>query len=512
MLSSMLSALPLLAILAGSASALDASSMRARSVYQVVTDRFALSNDSTTTACSTSARQYCGGTWKGIQSKLDYIQGMGFDTVWISPVVSNIGGTTGEGQSYHGYWSLDVSQLNSNFGAEADLKSLISALHSRGMYIMVDVVINHVAATSNSDFQTSSSYGPFSVQDDFHPFCWITDYSNQTNVEQCWLGDTNVALPDLNTESTTVVNYWTNWISQLVSNYTIDAIRIDTAKHIRADFWPGFTAAANVFNVAEILDGDPAYVGPYQKNATLNPFNYPAYYPIIRAFNQTGTSFTELSTMVSSIKSDFSDPTLLGGFTNNADNPRFENYTSDSGVSGARTWASYPSSFHALRYVVYSAYASSALLCTLLSLLCLLLPGHSASVPLLLQTRQNVCPRTRLRLAARPRLAACPRLAARIRLAARVCLAARNLADARIQLIMNAHAYSIVTDGIPYVYYGSEAGFKGGNDPDNREALWLSGYNTSSTMYGFFKRLNAARQAAGNSSSSFYTTQVSGAS
>lgn len=335
MLSSMLSALPLLALLAGSASALDASSMRARSVYQVVTDRFALSNDSTTTACSTSARQYCGGTWKGIQSKLDYIQGMGFDTVWISPVVSNIGGTTGEGQSYHGYWSLDVSQLNSNFGAEADLKSLISALHSRGMYIMVDVVINHVAATSNSDFQTSSSYGPFSVQDDFHPFCWITDYSNQTNVEQCWLGDTNVALPDLNTESTTVVNYWTNWISQLVSNYTIDAIRIDTAKHIRADFWPGFTAAANVFNVAEILDGDPAYVGPYQKNATLNPFNYPAYYPIIRAFNQTGTSFTELSTMVSSIKSDFSDPTLLGGFTNNADNPRFENYTSDSGVSAA---------------------------------------------------------------------------------------------------------------------------------------------------------------------------------
>jgi hypothetical protein len=283
------------------------------------------------------------------------------------------------------------------------------------MYIMVDVVINHVAATSNSDFATSSAYGPFSVQDDFHPFCWITDYSNQTMVEQCWLGDTSVALPDLNTESTTVVNYWTNWISQLVSNYTIDAIRIDTAKHIRADFWPGFTAAANVFNVAEILDGDPTYVGPYQKNATLNPFNYPIYYPLLRAFNQTGTSFTELSTMVSSVKSDFSDPTLLGGFTNNADNPRFENYTSDQGVSGTRT----PTRLHTYCHSIFFPIPTLHLLCPSLpfsgppwptlsshSLSCLLLLGHSASFLFPPQSPQNVCPRGRLRLDARLRLVA----------------------------------------------------------------------------------------------------------
>lgn len=331
---------------------------------------------------------------------------MGFDTIWISPVVSNIGGTTGEGEAYHGYWTLDPSTLNSNFGTADELKSLSTALHAKGMYLMVDVVINHVAATSSSDFTPSSSYGPFSATDDFHPFCWITDYTNQTNVEQCWLGDTSVALPDLNTESTTVVDYWNSWISGLVSNYTLDAVRIDTVKHISQTFWPEFVTSAGVFNQGEVLDGDATYVGPYQSNATVNPFNYPIYYPLIRAFNSTSSTFDELTAMVTTVKSNFNDPTLLGSFLNNHDNPRFENYTSDT------------------------------------------------------------------------------------------------------SLIKNAHTYPFVTDGIPYGYYGSEQGFSGGADPANREPLWTSDYDTSSDMYKHFASLNAARSAAGNASSSFYTSQM----
>ncbi|KAL7422765.1 hypothetical protein Q5752_002059 [Cryptotrichosporon argae] len=401
----MLGLLSLLPFLAGAA-ALDDTAMRERSVYQLVTDRFALANGSTTSACSTSARQYCGGTWAAVSDKLDYIQGMGFDTVWISPVVDNIGGATGEGEAYHGYWSLDVSQLNANFGTADDLVALSSALHARGMYLMVDVVINHVAATSSSTFATSSSYGPFSVQDDFHPFCWISDYSNQTNVEYCWLGDDEVALPDLDTESATVVSYWNEWIAGLVANYTVDAIRIDTVKHVPQTFWPAFVAAAGVANVGEVLDGDASYVGPYQTNASINPFNYPIFYPLVRGFNETSGDLTAITSMAAEIKSEFSDPTLLGSFLNNHDNARFENYTSDSA------------------------------------------------------------------------------------------------------LIHNAHAYPFVTDGVPYLYYGSEDGLSGGNDPDNREALWLSGYSTTSTMYQYFRRLNAARSAAANASSTFYTTQM----
>lgn len=67
----------------------------------MVTDRFANSNDSDT-SCDTSDQKYCGGTWDGITNHLDYIQNMGFDAIWISPVVANIVADTGEGEGYHG--------------------------------------------------------------------------------------------------------------------------------------------------------------------------------------------------------------------------------------------------------------------------------------------------------------------------------------------------------------------------------------------------------------------------
>lgn len=61
--------------------------------------------------------------------------------VWISPVVQNINTTKNKlGEAYHGYWTQDINQLNSHFGSEADLKSLVDTAHQKNMYIMVDVV------------------------------------------------------------------------------------------------------------------------------------------------------------------------------------------------------------------------------------------------------------------------------------------------------------------------------------------------------------------------------------
>lgn len=74
---------------------------RSQSIYQVMTDRFARTDLSTTAACSTSAQIYCGGTFEGLISKLDYIQDMGFTAIWISPVVTQMTGDTSDGESYH---------------------------------------------------------------------------------------------------------------------------------------------------------------------------------------------------------------------------------------------------------------------------------------------------------------------------------------------------------------------------------------------------------------------------
>jgi alpha-amylase len=57
----------------------------------------------------------------------------------------------------------------------------------------------------------------------------------------------------------------------------------------------------------------------------------------------------------------------------------------------------------------------------------------------------------------------------------------------------NALTYVITAIGIPIIYYGTEQGFAGGNDPDNREPLWTSGYSTNTDLYTHIKTLVAFR-------------------
>jgi alpha-amylase len=64
------------------AQALSPSGWRAQSIYQVMTDRFARTDGSTTASCDLG--DYCGGTWQGLINHLDYIQNMGFTAVSIT--------------------------------------------------------------------------------------------------------------------------------------------------------------------------------------------------------------------------------------------------------------------------------------------------------------------------------------------------------------------------------------------------------------------------------------------
>lgn len=75
--------------LLGTATAADANAWKSRSIYFALTDRIARgSTDSGGGSCG-NLKDYCGGVFKGLESKLDYIQGMGFDAIWITPVVAS---------------------------------------------------------------------------------------------------------------------------------------------------------------------------------------------------------------------------------------------------------------------------------------------------------------------------------------------------------------------------------------------------------------------------------------
>lgn len=79
--------LPLISI--HTVSAADVEAWKSRNIYFALTDRVARGSDDTGGDACGNLGDYCGGTFQGLESKLDYIQGMGFDAIWITPVVAS---------------------------------------------------------------------------------------------------------------------------------------------------------------------------------------------------------------------------------------------------------------------------------------------------------------------------------------------------------------------------------------------------------------------------------------
>lgn len=119
------------------------SDWRTVPIFQVVTDRFA-DGDPTNNelfAAGYDVRDMTkrhGGDWRGLMQKLPYIQGLGCKGIWISPIFQN--GLN----SYHQYAQLDFTLLDQRLGTVEDFRALVTAAHELGMYILVDVVMNHM--------------------------------------------------------------------------------------------------------------------------------------------------------------------------------------------------------------------------------------------------------------------------------------------------------------------------------------------------------------------------------
>ena len=143
---------------------------KSRSIYQILTDRFSRTNGDSS-GCD--LRKYCGGTFTGIKNNLDYISGMGFNAIWISPIIENTDG------AYHGYHAKNLYKINPYFGSEQDLKDLINECHKRDIWVMVDVVANHVGLVGTNYSQIQ----PFNDPSHYHDYCVINgdDFANNQN-------------------------------------------------------------------------------------------------------------------------------------------------------------------------------------------------------------------------------------------------------------------------------------------------------------------------------------------
>ncbi|KAG5974263.1 hypothetical protein E4U55_008264 [Claviceps digitariae] len=325
--------------------AADANAWKSRSIYFVLTDRVARhGGDGGGPACG-DLGNYCGGTFRGLQGKLDYIRGMGFDALWITPVVANTE------RGYHGYWARDLYYVNPKLGSAQDLKNLVNAAHEKNMLVMVDVVANHVGPGPISD---RSPY-PLNLQSSYHPRCAI-DYNNQFSIENCWVAD----LPDVKTRDPVIRSMYYTWVKWLIGEFKFDGMRIDTFRQVERDFWTGFISAAGVFSLGEVFDGNPGLVAGYARAPLTSLLNYPIYFPLNRFYQQRGSS-QDLVDMHNQVGTMFPDPAALGTFLDNHDNPRFLNQKNDVALlKNALTYVMLARGVPIVYYGTEQAYAGGA--------------------------------------------------------------------------------------------------------------------------------------------------------
>jgi alpha-amylase len=135
-------------------------------VYFVITDRFENGdplNDNSYGRKPDGANEigtFHGGDLKGLTSKLDYIQSLGTNAIWITAPYEQVHGWTGGGlrgdfkhYAYHGYYALDYTKIDANMGTEEDFRNFVDAAHERGIRVVMDIVMNHPGYATLQDMQ-----------------------------------------------------------------------------------------------------------------------------------------------------------------------------------------------------------------------------------------------------------------------------------------------------------------------------------------------------------------------
>ena len=191
---------------------------------------------------------------------------------------------------------------------------MIKAAHDKGIWVMLDVVANHVA-------YIDTNYGlvsPFNQESHYHSKCQINNWNDQNEVEYCRLSN----LPDLNQDNQYVRDTLKTWVKDTVQKFAFDGIRIDTVPHVKKPFWQEYAKSAGIFQIGEVLNGDIGLVSSYTHDALDSVMNYPLYFAMKNVFNYKQSMYQLRNTM-NAEKPAFSDMDLLGLFVDNHDNPRF---------------------------------------------------------------------------------------------------------------------------------------------------------------------------------------------
>lgn len=225
-------------------------------------------------------RQYSPeGTFKAFENDLPRLKELGVDIIWLMPVfpigevhrkatqklmVEEIEDTA-ERQKYLGsyYSTRDFLSVNPEFGTKADFKSLVDEIHQLGMYVILDIAINHTSW--DHDWITSHPEYYTQVEPDSLPWNreWMEEHPEYFKelkslgmtypihpYEVDWwdVADLNFDNKNLRHELNQIFKYW-------ITEFEIDGYRCDAAAWIPVDYWnelrPVLDSIKPVFMLAE---------------------------------------------------------------------------------------------------------------------------------------------------------------------------------------------------------------------------------------------------------------------
>ncbi len=218
-----------------------------------------------------SNAHYSGGDLKGLIRRLDYVQQLGATALWITPPVAhrwwdaqaNYGG-------YHGYWGEHFKRIDAHFGTLRDYRRLSRQLHRRGMFLVQDIVVNHMAnwfhygpvwnaadpahgyvRNADADGRAAPTQSPFDRNDPRDPkqraeaiYHWTPQIKDHRDQDQEWryqLAD----LDDLNTESPQMRQALRDSYGYWIRKAGVDAFRVDTAFYVPHGYFDDFLMATD---------------------------------------------------------------------------------------------------------------------------------------------------------------------------------------------------------------------------------------------------------------------------
>ncbi|XVV15316.1 alpha-amylase family glycosyl hydrolase [Actinoplanes sp. CA-131856] len=231
---------------------------------------------------------YNGGDLAGLLRRIDYIQGLGTTSIWLTPSFKNKAVQLEDGPSagYHGYWITDFTQIDPHLGTNAELRALVDAAHQRGMKVYFDIITNHTADVigyesgarqayvskdvspyrdaagrpfDDRDYAGKAVFPPLDATKSF-PYVPVLDPAERNLKVPAWLNDVTLyhnrgdttftgedslygdffGLDDLFTEHPRVVKGMTDVYKTWIADFGVDGFRIDTMKHVNDEFWQKF--------------------------------------------------------------------------------------------------------------------------------------------------------------------------------------------------------------------------------------------------------------------------------